>query len=112
MNITIKKWGNSQGVILPKMVLDSLDLRVDDDIKLEVNDNKIILTKNVDSSFDDFSDLILEDLIKDGYEGERLLREFRRIKSSMPAALDDWKTEIMEEYRAGQMIDYEEFFND
>lgn len=112
MNITIKKWGNSQGVILPKMVLDSLGLRVDDAIKLEVEDNKIVLTKNIDSNFDDFSDLILEDLIKNGYEGERLLKEFRMIKSSMPAALDEWKAEIMEEYRAGQMIDYEEFFND
>lgn len=66
------------------------------------------MSKNGCFKFDDFSDLILEDLIKDGYEGERLLKEFRRIKSSMPAALDDWKAELMEEYSAGQMQEYKE----
>ena len=34
MNIKIKKWGNSQGIILPKLVLDSLGFVVDDDLDL------------------------------------------------------------------------------
>ena len=39
--------------------------------------------KSVDDMFDD---LILEDLINSGFEGEELLNEFKEIKKSMPMA--------------------------
>lgn len=110
MNVTIKKWGNSQGIILPKMVLSSLGIEVDDEIYLEVNDGKIILSKP--KKIDDYSDLILEDLIKNGYEGKELLSEFRRVKENMPKAAGKLKENLIDEYKNGEMIDYEELFDD
>lgn len=111
MNIKIKKWGNSQGIILPKLVLDSLGFGVDDDLDLEIQNNKIVLSKPSEN-FDDFSDLILEDLIRDGYHGEELLMEFKRIKNNFPEARESLRKDLLKEYEAGEMLDYEEVFND
>lgn len=41
----IQKWGNSQGLRLPKHILDSVDLEVGDDIEVSINDNQIIIQK-------------------------------------------------------------------
>ncbi|KXA31358.1 SpoVT/AbrB-like protein [Peptoniphilus harei] len=111
MNIKIKKWGNSQGIILPKLVLDSLGFGVDDDLDLEIQNNKIVLSKPSES-FDDFSDLILADLIRKGYHGDDLLMEFKRIKSNFSEARESLRKDLLKEYEAGDMLDYEEAFND
>lgn len=111
MNIKIKKWGNSQGIILPKLILDSLGFGVDDDLDLEIQNNKIVLSKPSEN-FDDFSDLILEDLIREGYQGEELLMEFKRIKNNFPEARKSLRKNLLKEYEAGEMLDYEEVFND
>ena len=46
MEIKLKKWGNSQGIILPKKVLREADLDLDIPQKFEVQvkDNQLILT--------------------------------------------------------------------
>lgn len=108
MNITIKKWGNSQGIILPKIVLSALGFNVDDELKLDVEGDRIILSKA--ENFDDFSDLILEDLINSSFEGEELLHEFKRIKKSMPMAVKKLKRDVLNEYKNGETVDYEEEF--
>lgn len=48
MEISVKKWGNSQGVILPKRVLDTIEWN-GEEFELTVRNNEIILTKK-DSS--------------------------------------------------------------
>lgn len=110
MNITIKKWGNSQGIILPKPVLSSLGMDVDDDLNLEIRGNKIILSKMVD--VDDYSDLILEDLINSGFKGQELLEEFRKVKKRLPNAAINMKEALLDEYKSGETVDYEELFNE
>ena len=45
MSMTIKKWGNSQGIIIPKKILKDLNLSVGEAIDLEVFNNQIILKK-------------------------------------------------------------------
>ena len=109
MNITIKKWGNYQGIILQKLDLSDLGFNVDDELKLDVEDGKIILSKAVE--LDDFSDLILEDLINNGYEGEELLNEFKRVKKNMPKAVKKFKRDVLNEYKSGDTVDYEELFD-
>ena len=109
MNITIKKWGNSQGIIIPKIVLSALGFNVDDELKLDVEDDRIILSKA--ENFDDFSDLILEDLIKSGFEGEELLTEFKRVKKNMPKAVKKLKRDVLNEYKNGETVDYEDLFD-
>lgn len=65
--------------------------------------------ESVDEMFDD---LILEDLINSGFEGEERLREFRRIKKSMPMAVKKLKRDVLNEYKNGETIDYEELFDE
>lgn len=110
MNITIKKWGNSQGIIIPKLVLSSLGFNIDDELNLDVEDNKIILSKV--EEFDDFSDLILRDLIESGFEGNDLLKEFKRVKKNLPKAVKKLKRDVLNEYKNGETVDYEELFNE
>lgn len=57
-----------------------------------------------------FDALILEDLINSGFEGEELLHEFKRIKKSMPMAVKKLKRDVLNEYKNGETVDYEEEF--
>ena len=65
--------------------------------------------ESVDEMFDD---LILEDLINSGFEGEELLKEFKEIKKSMPMAVNKLKRDVLNEYKNGETIDYEELFDE
>lgn len=42
---TIRAWGNSKGIIIPKEILKELNLSVSDNLKIETKDNEIILKK-------------------------------------------------------------------
>lgn len=65
--------------------------------------------ESVDEMFDD---LILEDLINSGFEGEERLREFRRIKKSMPMAVKKLKRDVLNENKNGETVEFnEELFN-
>lgn len=43
--VTVKQWGNSQGIRIPKSILEQLNIEVDDILKIEVQNNNIILRK-------------------------------------------------------------------
>lgn len=45
MRITIKKWGNSAGVILPATLLAQLKLDIGQDIEATVDNDQIVLKK-------------------------------------------------------------------
>ena len=45
MTTTIQKWGNSQGVRLPKAVLDKLLLQENDKVEVITNDDSIVIKK-------------------------------------------------------------------
>ncbi len=49
MQAKIQKWGNSQGIRIPKQILENLKLQVSDLLSLEVEGNKIILEKQFSS---------------------------------------------------------------
>lgn len=44
MNVTIRKIGNSEGVILPKDVLDRMGVKAGDTLTIRITDNKLELT--------------------------------------------------------------------
>lgn len=44
MSIKIKKWGNGNGILLPKALLDMLSLKVDDYLAVEMEEDRIILS--------------------------------------------------------------------
>jgi len=45
MMTTIQKWGNSQGVRLPKVILESVELKENDIIDITVENDSIIIKK-------------------------------------------------------------------
>lgn len=43
--VTIKKWGNSLGVRIPKSVVDSLNLKINDELEISADLNSLTLKK-------------------------------------------------------------------
>ncbi len=44
MHMTIKKWGNSLATRIPKAVVDSINLRLDQEVDIEAVNGKIVIT--------------------------------------------------------------------
>lgn len=43
MTAKISKWGNSQGLRVPKNVMDTLHLHIGDDLNITIEENRVIL---------------------------------------------------------------------
>ena len=69
MITTIKPWGNSQGLRFSKKVLSQIGVSVNDDVDIEVSEDKIIITKANKKEID------LRELFKD-YKGNYELEEY------------------------------------
>ena len=70
MQVTIQKWGNSQGIRIPKAFLEALGMRENDLVELNRVDDNIVITK-----VNKEKELTLEDIFKD-YDGEHAAEEF------------------------------------
>ncbi len=70
MQTTIKKWGNSQGIRIPKAFLDALGMMENDIVELNRVDNNIVITKVKREK-----ELTLDDIFKD-YDEESVAEEF------------------------------------
>ena len=70
MQATIQKWGNSQGIRIPKAFLDALGMMENDLVELNRVDDNIVITKVKEKK-----ELTLEDIFKD-YDGEYAAEEF------------------------------------
>ncbi|HCU5548310.1 TPA: type II toxin-antitoxin system ChpS family antitoxin [Escherichia coli] len=44
MRITIKRWGNSSGMVIPNVVMKELNLRPGQSVEAQVSNNRLILT--------------------------------------------------------------------
>lgn len=60
MQAIIQKWGNSQGIRIPKAFLDALGMRENDLVELSRVDNNIVIKKAVAKK-----ELTLHDIFKD-----------------------------------------------
>lgn len=79
-----------------------------------LRDNELVVRPlRVDT--DDYSDLILADLIEQGYSGEQLLNEFRKLKGKMRVAaqhmLDDAIAQAKADVRDPEKV-HKEIFSD
>ncbi len=81
MQATIQKWGNSQGIRIPKAFLDALGMMENDLVELSRVDDNIVITK-VKSE----KNLTLADIFKD-YDGESAPEEF---DWGLPAGREVW----------------------
>lgn len=69
MITAIKKWGNSQGLRFSREILEKMNIAVNDEVNIEVVDDKIIITKAYPTKVD------IEKLFKD-YNGEYKSEEY------------------------------------
>lgn len=81
MQVTIQKWGNSQGIRIPKAFLEAVGMMENDLVELRRVDDNIIITK-----IEKKKELTLEDIFK-GYDGEYTAEEF---DWGSPAGKEAW----------------------
>ena len=43
--VAIRSWGNSQGIRIPKEIMDKMDLKVSDVMDIDIEDDAIVLRK-------------------------------------------------------------------
>ena len=84
----VSKWGNGLGVLLPKQVVEKMELKAGDKLVLEMEDGVVTLKKESDVLI--IPRFKLEDLLKDyeGYQNEEVDREFW--KDTKPVGEEVW----------------------
>lgn len=70
MQATIQKWGNSQGIRIPKAFLEALGMAENDIVELNRVEDNLVITKVKKEK-----ELTLEEIFKD-YKGEYRAEEF------------------------------------
>ncbi|MCI9122799.1 MAG: AbrB/MazE/SpoVT family DNA-binding domain-containing protein [Eubacterium sp.] len=70
MQVTIQKWGNSQGIRIPKAFLEALGMKENDLVELGRVDDHIVIKKASKKQ-----DLTLEDIFKD-YDEAYMAEDF------------------------------------
>jgi antitoxin MazE len=56
MQVTIQKWGNSQGIRIPKAFLDALGMMENDTVELSRVDDNIVVTKVKQKKYNNLSE--------------------------------------------------------
>lgn len=69
MEVRLQKWGNSDGIRIPSSILKSLNLKTNDKVDLEYEDDKIIISKPKKEK------ISLEERFS-SYKGENLTNDF------------------------------------
>ena len=70
MTTTIQKWGNSQGVRIPKMILDSVNWSENESIVIIVDNGKLIIEKAKEKKKKNIKELFKN--YKGNYEPEEI----------------------------------------
>ncbi|WP_323869300.1 AbrB/MazE/SpoVT family DNA-binding domain-containing protein [Xenorhabdus szentirmaii] len=60
MTIAIKKWGNSQGIIIPTNILNQIGLRIGGALDMKVDSGRIILTPRKERKIFSEADLLAD----------------------------------------------------
>ena len=80
--LRVQKWGNSQGIRLPKKILKDLGININDKIEISLNGEEIILKKvkkyaNLDDLFKDYKEDYRKDFDEFEFFGEAQGCEFK-----------------------------------
>lgn len=84
MNTNIRAWGNSQGIYIPKKVLNELGLSINDSVKISVDGDRLVIQKDDSASAK-----------RKAWESIQAIRE--KHVSSSGHAITDYRKEL-EEY--------------
>lgn len=81
-------------ISIPKEFYDALNL--EDEAIVEFRGKELII-RPAEQEVVDFSTDILQDLVAQGFAGEELVKEFTRLKTNIPKALERMKEEALEQ---------------
>ncbi len=86
MNMIIKKWGNSLATRIPKAIVESIDLHIDQEIDIEAINGKIVITPIRTKK-----EYKLEDILSQcSPESFKLTREDREWLDEEPVGKEEW----------------------
>ncbi len=91
--IKARKQGNSITLTIPA----SFNIPVGTRVEPKLTPNGIFYEFVKDDDFFDFDTDILKDLISEGYEGQKLITEFQKMKKQIPKAMDKLRKEAEKE---------------
>ncbi|MDD6988378.1 AbrB/MazE/SpoVT family DNA-binding domain-containing protein [Ruminococcus sp.] len=66
--VSLQRWGNSQGVRIPKFILEEADIKINDEVNIFVSNGNIIIQKC-------YARKSIQELFRD-YEGNSKTEEF------------------------------------
>ena len=92
-------------ITIPKEYFDALE--IDDEVYIELVGNKLVV-KPVIYGAEDFSEEILRDVVREGFEGYELIQEFKHRKSQVKPALDS----LIEDTDKQEFTTLEKLFED
>lgn len=106
------KVSSKRQITIPQTFYDSLD--IGDEVECFLKDGELII-RPVKEGGNEFADLILEDLIKQGVSKENLVDEFRKaqqkVKPAVQRMISDAK-KLAKENRTEKMDETQELFGD
>lgn len=79
---------------IPKEFYEALKL--EDEAIVEFRGKELII-RTAEQEVVDFSEDILKDLVAQGYAGDKLVKEFTRMKTNIPKALERMKEETLQQ---------------
>ncbi len=79
--VTIKKWGNSQGIIIPKYILNDLNWKDNEEVDISTKSNQIIITKSIKNKRKNIKELFA------GFDGKYVKTE---INWGKPVGKEVW----------------------
>lgn len=82
-------------ITIPKEYYDALN--IGNEIECSIMDNCIIIKPVTENSLDEFSEYILQDIIKEGYTNEDILKEFKKRRDNLKKATNLFKKSIEKE---------------
>ena len=74
-------------VTIPQRLFEQVGIK--DEVEFSIKGNYIIMRPVHDLGNDYFADLILEDLVQEGYSGEELVQKFRERQTQFRTAIKD-----------------------
>ncbi|PKM87665.1 MAG: AbrB family transcriptional regulator [Firmicutes bacterium HGW-Firmicutes-12] len=90
----IIRMSSKNQITIPKKFVQLLELGKE--VECTVRNGAIVIRRLTRIQNEDFADLILQDLISEGYKGDALINRFREIRSGMKSAVSHLVQDALE----------------
>ena len=87
-------------------------LNFDNEAEIFVRNNELVIRPARPALDDDYSDMILQDLIKEGYKGEKLNKELEKRKELVKKNIKKLIKQIDESRRKDKLYTYKDVFGE